>query len=799
MWLRWFPQRPSAREKWLLVLALALATTNTAAGTVAASTFLSRVGADGLAWYYLGFAALSVPTAILLARMLRASSADVVLGRVMVASVGVLLGSSLLISSSGDEAVYALYLGVAVLEQLSYALLYGVMADRLTATETTKIAPWTAVMLALGGAFGGGVAALLADGMSVPGFLATTSVVALGSLLLLGAIRRRVASLSEEEEETAPSLAAAMRSWALAAQQFPIVVLLATAVFVNVMLESLVEWAVFDVYAKAFPDPVSLTQFLGLLHAGLYTAGAAAGLLLAGPLLRRLGVAQANLVYPALVLAAVAAFLVHPGLLVAVLVHTVCDPLEHAVDVPVQQATYNAVPDRLVARLRVVVDGIVYPTAMATAGAVLVVLAGGPREGWILWIALALAGAFAVTGVLSWRWYGRGLARQVETRTIAFATEWTPPAALGTLRRTHSLPALTQPLGAVSPFSNAVPSQLPPAKEARWMSAIVASYPHEAESILLRYLRGAYLQPARDSSAMARQVGHNDVLLQRAWWTHVQQALHATLQALSALGYHRTQRSLRLLMQVGGTQGYALALEALASVRHRAFVVELLPLLQHPTTRLHAATPAAVLATLQGSPIPWVAATAAFAAGQVASVGPALQSSQFATPAVAAAMEMLMEHGARMELIATAPLFSSLALEDVQAVAAAMGSATYLPNEAVITAGDAGEKMFVIASGAVAVFVEGRSAAIEQLGPGDAFGEMALFDDAARSATVVATATTEVLTLSRDRFTTLGLQRPQVLLGMCQLLGQRLRDANVRLAAATQTGAAGDPPAAILR
>jgi CRP-like cAMP-binding protein len=73
---------------------------------------------------------------------------------------------------------------------------------------------------------------------------------------------------------------------------------------------------------------------------------------------------------------------------------------------------------------------------------------------------------------------------------------------------------------------------------------------------------------------------------------------------------------------------------------------------------------------------------------------------------------------------------------------------------------------------------------LARLSAGDFFGEMALFDDERRSATVVALGEVEVLTLQRDRFHSLARQRPSMLLELCATLVRRLRQAGEEAPAA---------------
>ena len=93
-----------------------------------------------------------------------------------------------------------------------------------------------------------------------------------------------------------------------------------------------------------------------------------------------------------------------------------------------------------------------------------------------------------------------------------------------------------------------------------------------------------------------------------------------------------------------------------------------------------------------------------------------------------------------------------------------------------------GRKEVLTGKAKFGIFGDGKEVA--QLQPGDFFGEMSLFDDQPRSATVVTLTDCTLLTLERDRFSTLVLQRPDVLLQICKMFGSRLRETNRRLLAA---------------
>ena len=94
--------------------------------------------------------------------------------------------------------------------------------------------------------------------------------------------------------------------------------------------------------------------------------------------------------------------------------------------------------------------------------------------------------------------------------------------------------------------------------------------------------------------------------------------------------------------------------------------------------------------------------------------------------------------------------------------------------------GDPGDAFYLVVKGRLAVFVASQSDAtarrVNSVGPGDAFGEMALLEDHPRTATIRADTDVEVLRLERGRFLALVRDEPSVALAVARSLGRRLRD-----------------------
>ena len=120
------------------------------------------------------------------------------------------------------------------------------------------------------------------------------------------------------------------------------------------------------------------------------------------------------------------------------------------------------------------------------------------------------------------------------------------------------------------------------------------------------------------------------------------------------------------------------------------------------------------------------------------------------------------------------PLFADVSKRRVREIARLGHIARFPANAAIVTAGGRGEAFYVVLAGRVEVeTAAGRSV---ELGRGDCFGEMALLDDAPRSATVKATRETTCLLLNRGAFDTLLSTEPVIGRKLLATLAARLRD-----------------------
>ena len=107
----------------------------------------------------------------------------------------------------------------------------------------------------------------------------------------------------------------------------------------------------------------------------------------------------------------------------------------------------------------------------------------------------------------------------------------------------------------------------------------------------------------------------------------------------------------------------------------------------------------------------------------------------------------------------------------------------YRDGEVIVRQGEAGDCMYVIQTGQVEALQEkeGKEVRLAVLGDGDVFGEMALFERAARSATVRALGDVRVLTVDKRTFLRRIHQDPSLAFRILQKMSYRIRELDAEI------------------
>jgi CRP/FNR family transcriptional regulator len=141
-------------------------------------------------------------------------------------------------------------------------------------------------------------------------------------------------------------------------------------------------------------------------------------------------------------------------------------------------------------------------------------------------------------------------------------------------------------------------------------------------------------------------------------------------------------------------------------------------------------------------------------------------------------MNRILAVSAPEELIRQVPLFSTLDRGEIQGLSSSMKERIFDVGDTIASEGQSGIGFFIIDEGEAAVSVGGEERAT--LGHGDYFGEVALIDDGARTATITAKSPLKCYGITSWEFRPLVEGNAGLAWKMLQMMAKRLRDAELR-------------------
>jgi CRP/FNR family transcriptional regulator len=134
----------------------------------------------------------------------------------------------------------------------------------------------------------------------------------------------------------------------------------------------------------------------------------------------------------------------------------------------------------------------------------------------------------------------------------------------------------------------------------------------------------------------------------------------------------------------------------------------------------------------------------------------------------------------RVELLAHIPLFSELSSKELRKLAEAAVQRTFPAGSVIVRQGEPGVGLYVLARGRARVQQQSADGSPHQLtlmGSGEVFGELALLDNAPRSATVVAEEETSALVIPIFDFRSLLRDDSDIAIKLLAVLARRVRTA----------------------
>jgi ATP/ADP translocase len=133
-------------------------------------------------------------------------------------------------------------------------------------------------------------------------------------------------------------------------------------------------------------------------------------------------------------------------------------------------------------------------------------------------------------------------------------------------------------------------------------------------------------------------------------------------------------------------------------------------------------------------------------------------------------------------LLKSSDLFGGLPAENLATLAAIASEVRSAAGTVLFRDGDAGDSLYVVTSGRVRIVKGGSEIAV--LVKGACFGEMAVLDDAPRSADAFIVDEAVLLRIESEEFYDVLAENPALTQGVIRLLTRRLREANARIARA---------------
>ena len=130
---------------------------------------------------------------------------------------------------------------------------------------------------------------------------------------------------------------------------------------------------------------------------------------------------------------------------------------------------------------------------------------------------------------------------------------------------------------------------------------------------------------------------------------------------------------------------------------------------------------------------------------------------------------------APQELIKQVPLFSDLDKRELQGLASSMKERNFDVGDTIAVEGQSGVGFFIIDEGEATISVKGED--LNTLGHGDYFGEVALIDDGARTATITAKSPLKCYGITSWEFKPLVEANADLAWKMLQTMAKQLRAA----------------------
>jgi CRP-like cAMP-binding protein/HEAT repeat protein len=401
------------------------------------AAFLQHVGVQYLPWVIISCAACSIVALfIYFAFADRVSNTRILIGLFVISAVGILLGLAALAAGLIGPAYLLLYLVLQVPLLDVYNVHWATYVNGFYDIRTAKrIVPVLATTARLAG-ISAGFSMPLMNRLLSPAAIIVLSVVGLavtGTLAILmprwmheqradragrprSHVVREAKSTGERQRQARlffNRYAANLREGYQQIRGSPFLLAMALSTLSMTILLALLNYRTSAIFLSELKTTVAISDFVGVLTGVANLIVLPFQLFVLSRLIARLGLGNASLIYPLVSLATAGSLVAAPGLTTAALGYLDRTAFRTAFRIPTDNLLYNAVPQRVKARTRAFVGGLVVPIGAIVGG--LLLLTPMMRTSWFLPAAiLLLAIALTAAGLSVRRHYGKALVDLLE-------------------------------------------------------------------------------------------------------------------------------------------------------------------------------------------------------------------------------------------------------------------------------------------------------------------------------------------------------------------------------------------------
>ncbi len=387
----------------------------------AESLFLARFGAEKLPLVFIAASLTTVAGSMLYAAAVGRSRNDDLLIWMLTGTALVLTAAAIGAASGVREVIPALFCLYFLFQSVFMNHFFTFAVDYFDSSASKRLFPIFTIGSSLGGAAGGAIGVLVARSFGTTWLIAAWALMFALCALVLRLNRRSLRrwgplELEEADETSVEGMRGALRYLRRSALGRVLVLSalgMVLALFVGQYLYS-------QIFAAAFPDPADLATFFGVYLAVTNVIEIGVGLVVTPFLIRRFGVASANLIHPVLTFASYLGLAVQQGLPSGIGARVNKELVDNSLGFPIRSLVYNAMPLRLRGRMRAFLEGIVVYAGMSAAG-LLLLLMGRPDPLWLCAAGAAAAVVFLLANLLARREYLRSLVAQLRTGRLDLA------------------------------------------------------------------------------------------------------------------------------------------------------------------------------------------------------------------------------------------------------------------------------------------------------------------------------------------------------------------------------------------